>query len=351
MREMVAGGHRTFACAPDASEETKHTLLDWGIYYENVELDRTGVSPFRDMRSLSKLARLFKKLKPDVVFGYTIKPVIYGSLAARAVGVPNIFSLISGLGYTFSGSSAKARAMGVLTRRLYTLALNYNSKVFFQNPDNMEMFAQAGIIKKNGKSVLVNGSGVDLDMYAPALLPKNLSFLLIARLIKQKGIHEYVEVARRIKAAHPEVKFRLAGFIDKNPAAIKERDLNSWCDAGIIEYLGHLKDVRPAIADSSVYVLPSYYPEGTPRSVLEAMAMGRPIVTTNAPGCRETVIQGQNGFLVPLKDVDALTKALEYFIKNRDHINRMGKASRCIAKEKYDVRKVNKVMLKTMDLV
>jgi glycosyltransferase involved in cell wall biosynthesis len=173
----------------------------------------------------------------------------------------------------------------------------------------------------------------------------------MARLIREKGIYEYVEAAQTIKRRFPMVKFRLAGAIDKNPSAISKRDLQSWIDSGAIEYLGQLRDVRPAIADSSVYVLPSFYPEGTPRSVLEAMALGRPIITTDAPGCRETVRQNENGFLVPLKDVNALINAMEYFINKPDAVGRMGSSSRQIAMEKYDVRKVNQVMLSAMELV
>jgi glycosyltransferase involved in cell wall biosynthesis len=181
-------------------------------------------------------------------------------------------------------------------------------------------------------------------------LPHKISFLLISRLIKEKGILDYVEAARIVKQRRPEVEFKLVGFFDKNPSALKEIELQSWIQEGVLHYLGKLDDVRPAIALSSVYVLPSYYGEGTPRTVLEAMAMGRPIITTDSPGCRETVVDGENGFLVPVKDPLSLSKSMLRFIENPTLIEQMGKISREIAIKKYDVNKVNSVILQAMEL-
>ena len=215
----------------------------------------------------------------------------------------------------------------------------------------MHLFTEMGLIKSQDKAVLVNGSGVDIDVFRSESFPSSPSFLLIARLIKDKGVYEYAKAARIIKQRHPEVKFRLVGFIDNNPSAISEQDLNAWIEEGIIEFLGYLLDVRPAIADSSVYILPSFYPEGTPHSVLEAMAMGRAIITTDTPGCRETVENGENGFLIPAKDVSSLVDAIEQFILQPTKVELMGQASRQIAEQKYDVHKINAVMLRAMDLV
>ncbi len=175
------------------------------------------------------------------------------------------------------------------------------------------------------------------------------TFLLIARLLGDKGVREYVEAVRRIKARYPDVVFRLVGWIDENPNAIREQELNDWVSEGVVEYLGRLSDVRPAIADCTVYVLPSYR-EGTPRTVLEAMAMGRPIITTDAPGCRETVVDGENGFLVPVKAVDELVSAMEKFVLFPGLVEKMGRRSREIAEAKYDVNAVNAVMLREMGI-
>jgi len=350
LNQMVASGHQVFACTPDAPKEIRDRLSDMGVVYQPVELDRTGMNPLRDFRSLMKLFHLFKTVKPDMFLGYTIKPVIYGSFAARLAGVPKIYSMVSGLGYAFSNVGFKTRLVGFIVRRLYKLALSFNQKVFFQNPDNMRLFSELGLIENQDKAVLVNGSGVDVDVFHPMPFPASLSCLLIARFIKDKGIYEYVDAARIIKQKYPEVKFRLVGFIDSNPSAISEQDLNNWIESGIIEYPGYLLDVHPAIADSSIYVLPSFYPEGTPHSVLEALAMGRPVITTDTPGCRETVIDGENGFLIPAKNIQKLVEAIEYFIDQPAEIERMGKVSRQIAEDKYDVHKVNAVILNTMEL-
>jgi len=351
IQEMVAAGHQVIACAPRASQEVRDALIDMGVIYKAIDLDRTGMKPLQDIRTLFQLVKLFNAVKPEMFFGYTIKPVIYGSIAARLVGVPNIYSMISGLGYAFTKTGFKSRLVGVIARWLYRLALSFNQKVFFQNPDNIQLITKMGIIKNYEKAVLVNGSGVDIDYFRPAPTPSTLSFLLVARLIKDKGVYEYAEAARIIKQSYPEVKFSLVGFIDSNPSAISEQDLNSWIDNGIIDYLGYLHDVRPAISASSVYVLPSFYPEGTPHSVLEAMAMAKPIITTDMPGCRETVVNGENGFLIPVKDIAALVAAIKIFIQEPTKIELMGQASRRIAEERYDVHKVNAIILKAMRLV
>jgi len=258
--------------------------------------------------------------------------------------------MITGLGFAFSSTGIKSAVTGIIAKRMYGIALSFNKNVFFQNPDDMHLFKVNGILKNSQKSTIINGSGVDLELFQPVPTPASLSFLLIARLIREKGIYEYAEAAKIVKKRFPHVNFRLVGFLDKNPSSISEKELESWIESNAIEYLGRLQDIRPAIANSSVYVLPSYR-EGTPRSVLEAMAMGRSIITTDAPGCRETVQHGQNGFLVPVKDVDALVNSMTHFIECPNDVVRMGHISRQIAVEKYDVRKVNAVILKTLELI
>jgi glycosyltransferase involved in cell wall biosynthesis len=221
--------------------------------------------------------------------------------------------------------------------------------VFFQNPDDEKLFRELGLLRRSTKSVLVNGSGVDLEAFRPVPFPPEISFLMIARLISLKGIHDYAKAAEAVRARHADVPFRLAGWIDDTPDAIREQDLRRWVDGGTLEFLGKLDDVRPALAAASVYVLPSHR-EGTPRTVLEAMAMGRPVVTTDAPGCRETVRHGHNGFLVPVSDPVALAGALERFLQSPSLLEEMGRESRRIAVEKYDVHCVNAVMLKEIGL-
>jgi glycosyltransferase involved in cell wall biosynthesis len=325
------------------------TLAAMGVAYREVPIEGQGMRPGRDLRALRALVALFREVRPDIVLGYTIKPVIYGSFAAHLAGVPQRFSMITGVGHTFIAQNWTTRAIAPLVQALYRLALRSNDRLFFQNPDDRALFERLQLVRHPEQAVLINGSGVDLEAFRPAPLPAAPSFLLLGRLIAEKGIREYVEAARIIRAKHPGVVFRLAGGIDNHPTAISERELQSWVEEGVVEYLGRLDDVRPAIAASAVYVLPSYR-EGTPRSVLEAMAMGRPIVTTDEPGCRETVQDGVNGRLVPARDVPALTAALDRFLAAPGLIARMGRESRRIAVEKYDVHKVNSVILQAMGL-
>jgi glycosyltransferase involved in cell wall biosynthesis len=221
--------------------------------------------------------------------------------------------------------------------------------VFFQNPDDLQVFLDNGVLADPACAVLINGSGIDTDEYRPVALPRSPTFLMIARLIPAKGVREYVEAARRIKQQHPSARFKLVGWVDHKPNAITERELELWVAEGTIEYLGRVSDVRPAITDASVYVLPSYR-EGTPRTVLEAMSMGRAVITTNAAGCRETVRHGENGFLVPIQDVPALVGAMKRFFDEPQLAAVMGQVSRQLVVEKYDVHKVNSILLKEMGL-
>ena len=349
IKAFIKQGHQVIALAPEKGFGKE--LATIGAEYRSIPLQRTGINPVKDLRTLWVLVGMLKELKPDLVFSYAIKPVIYGSLAARVVKIPQVYSMISGLGYVFVGGSSKQRVLLRLVRFLYKQAVSNNNKVFFQNPDDRQVFKALKILTDEKQAVLINGSGVDIDKFAyikPQTKP--LTFLLIARLIWDKGIGEYVEAARLIRKRHPEVVFKLLGSFDTNPAAISREQVESWIQEESIEYLGETNDVRPYIAASSVYVLPSYR-EGTPRSVLEAMSMGRAVITTDAPGCRETVCHGENGFLVPVKDSRALAEAMERFISSPELIFDMGNKSREIAVEKYDVHKVNHVIMQAMALV
>ncbi len=351
LQRLVANGHRVVACAPKASPDVVRALEAMGVTYRDIPFERAGMRPDRDLHALRSLVSVFGDIKPDVMLGYTIKPVIYGLIAAGLAGVPRRYAMITGLGYTFIGSSVKARLVGLVTRQLYRLALRKADRVFFQNPDDVALFEELGLIRSTEQVVMVNGSGVDLKVFQPApFTGGNPSFLLIARLLEDKGIREYVAAARLVRATYPLAEFHLVGWLDKgNPAGISEEELQSWEDEGVLRYHGQLDDVRPVIAASSVYVLPSYR-EGTPRTVLEAMAMGRPVVTTDAPGCRETVRDGENGFLVPVKEVEGLAEAMMRFVEDPSLIATMGNRSREVAEQKYDAYEVSNVVIRTMGL-
>lgn len=352
-------GFETHIAAPEFEifPEEYEDLTDLGYVVHPIPMQRTGTNPLNDAKTLSALYLLMKKIKPSHVMGYTIKPVIYGSLAAKLARVPHRFALITGLGYAFQGAEEqdyKKSNLQKIMHKLYSVALASTHKVFFQNPDDEALFRTMKILQPKASTTVVNGSGVDISEYSvqPFATIDDISiprFLLIARLLGDKGVREYAQAARIVKEKYPQAQFDLVGWIDDNPDAIKQQELDSWINEGLFNFWGKLDDVKPAIAASSIYVLPSYR-EGTPRTVLEAMAMGRSIITTDAPGCRETVIEGYNGYLVPVKAVEALAAAMERFIINPELIIEMGKASRQLVEEKFDVDTVNQSMLEAMGL-
>jgi glycosyltransferase involved in cell wall biosynthesis len=345
---LIEHGHEVIACAPDAPTDVLARLAELQVSYRHIPLARAGLTPWGDLRTLLALRQLFRDKGPHCVLAYTAKPVIYACLAARGVGHPPVHAMITGLGYGFGGRSLRQRLIGVVVQGLYRIALRRAAGVMFQNPDDRDLFFAMGLVPPILPVTVINGSGVDLAAFSPCPLPDEPVFLLIARLLADKGLREYQRVARRLKVRYPRARFLLAGDLDPNPLSIGATELANWQADGTLEYLGHLDDVRPALAAARVYVLPSYYREGTPRTVLEAMAMGRPIVTTDSPGCRETVSNGLNGFLVPVRDDAALEAALEKFILQPALAERMGRESLRIARAKYDVHKVNQAILSSI---
>jgi glycosyltransferase involved in cell wall biosynthesis len=318
-----------------------------GVVWHDIPLSRTGMNPFADLLLLHVLYKLVRSVRPSIMLAYTAKPVIFGALAARLCGVPSINVLISGLGYAFTDRSG---VLQLVLRALYKLSLRNVNRIFFQNPDDEQVFRELGVIGKQTPAVVIRGSGVNLSAYEASQVPESSArFLMIARLLGDKGVREYVSAARQMKKEFPETSFSLVGWIDENPDAVTLEELDEWISEGVIEFAGRVDDVRPELARCHVYVLPSYR-EGTPRTVLEAMSMGRAIITTDAPGCRETVIHGENGYLVPVKSVAGLIGAMQKFVCNPELAKSMGARSREVAEEHYDVRKVNDVMLREMGI-
>ncbi|MBN1905483.1 MAG: glycosyltransferase family 4 protein [Deltaproteobacteria bacterium] len=367
LNALMAAGHMVTAMAGTDAPDVIQRLSAIGVDYRSYPVQRNGMNPAVDLQTLIALRKTLKKLRPDAVLSYTIKPVIWGGLALKGLPATRFYALITGLGFAFNKTDKPMRQiLTAFVTCLYRFSLTRASRVIFQNPDNRDVFVLRKIITKD-KCVIVNGSGVNINKFSLTPLPEGknkIVFLTIGRLLGEKGFREYAEAARRIKVKYPETVFRLVGPEDPSPDRISQQEVQRWHDEGIIQYLGKTDDVRPFISDCHVYVLPSYH-EGTPRTVLEAMAMGRPIITTNAPGCRETVklvegqtldkdsidvVQGENGFLVPIKNADKLANAMEMFIKKPDLVLKMGTKSRKIAEEKYDVHKVNHEILKAMGL-
>jgi glycosyltransferase involved in cell wall biosynthesis len=353
IRDLVAHGAQLFVLAPDYTPEIRAAVTELGATPIDYPLNRTGTNPLQDVRTLLALARILRRLRPDVVMPYNIKPVIYGTLAAAIAGVPQRVALIEGLGYAFIDMqrlSLRGRFFRAFIKSLYRLALRWAQTVLFLNPDDLEEFTQARIVKPR-QALLLGGIGVDLEEWQPAPpVLEPITFTLAARLIREKGIVEFAEAARLIKARYPNTRFLLLGGLDTNPGALTQQEVEAWVQQGILEWLGLVPDVRPYFVQTSVYVLPSYYREGVPRSTQEAMAMARPVITTDAPGCRETVVHGVNGFLVPPRDVEALAAAMERFVVQPDLILTMGQASRKLAQERFDVRKINRLMLQAIGI-
>ena len=354
IQEMKERGHRVHALIPDY--DFLPEVHDLGISFDKIRLSRTGVDPWSDHKSYQQLKKLISRQKPDVVYSYSIKPVIYGSLAAQACNVPMVAAMITGMGYLFTGETLRQRMLRSVATRLYRRGLAAADRIFFQNPDDLDLFRNLGLLNgsNGGKIVRTNGSGINLERFPQSQPPgppeKPLHFLMIARLLQDKGVREFATAAHLLSEKYPEVRFTVVGPHDPHlPHALPVDEVEQWRRRGIITFAGGVKDVRPHLQACSVYVLPSYR-EGTPRSVLEAMATGRPVITTDTPGCRETVTDGENGFLVPVKSVDALVSGMEKFIQNPGIVPKMGEMSRRLASDKYDVRKVNRVILDAIGL-
>lgn len=363
--EGGAGGSTVRAGKVEAGE-IRERVEELGASYRSYPVQRNGMNPFRDVRTLFALRKVFHELKPDVVIAYTIKPVIWGGLAFRSrKRDAKFYALITGLGLAFQPGGFKQSILTRLVTFLYRSALAGAAKVIFQNEENCNVFVDRNIVHRD-KTMLVNGSGVNLDKFSLLPFPhSNLTFLTIARLLGDKGLRELERASSVIKSECESVTINLVGPADPSPDGIPLSDVQRWNDSGTLNYLGESSDVRPHIAACHVYVLPSYH-EGMPRTVLEAMAAGRPIITTDVPGCRETVpltdkgrlqrdrgetvMEGENGYLVCVKDPVALAEAMQHFIDNPELIRAMGKRSREIAEEKYDVHKVNAVMLEAIEL-
>lgn len=350
LNAMVAAGHEVFAMAGAAEQNVVRRLFIIGVNFRAYPVQRNGINPVTDIQTYFALRKALSELKPDVVLSYTVKPVIWGGIALKGNARPRYYALITGLGFAFQGGGFIRKSLTKLVSCLYRSSLSRALRVIFQNPDNRDLFVLQQIVEKN-KCALVNGSGVDLDRFIVTPLPRGgCVFLTIGRLLGEKGFREYAQAARLVKARYPEAIFRLVGPEDSSPDGIPMKEIRAWQDRGWLEYLGETTDVRSFLADCHIFVLPSYH-EGMPRTVLEAMAMGRPILTTDVPGCRETVIIGENGFLVPKKDNVALADRMIWFIEHRDEWMRMGLRSRAIVEERFDVHSVNRELLKIMGLL
>ena len=346
LKDIKSRGYEVVVTGPNEDDIEK--IKELGVRFVLIPLNKTGLSLKGDIKYIYNLWRLLRKEKPDITLGYTIKPVIYGAWAARLVGVKNINSMVTGTGYIFTAETFKARVLKNLASLLYRLGFMCAHRVIFQNQDNLKEFTELKLLKPE-KCYLVNGSGVNMVKFTPAPFPEKLTFFMLSRVMYSKGVVEYLEAAKQVKAKHPELRFMLLGALENIQDSLTYEQVKPYIDEGIIEHFGENEDVAAYYRQCSVYVLPSYR-EGTPRTVLEAMAMARPIITTDAPGCRETVIDGVSGFLVPVRDSNPVAEKMQWFIKHPEQIEKMGRESLKLCKDKFDVHKVNREMLKHIEI-
>lgn len=351
IQELAKGRFHILVLSPKLTPEVVAKVRYLGGEALDYPLERTSLNPLADIRTTFALWRIFRQKRPKVVLTWQAKPNIYGTLAAAAAGVPVRAAVVEGLGYAFAPGekSLKKRLIRSAIGFLYRIGFTFAQKVFFLNPDDLREFVEMGLVQPE-KAVLLGGIGVPLEEWPPA--PPHLhppTFTLIARLLKEKGVREFAQAARRLKNRHPQARFLLIGPLDSNPGAIQEKEVREWIANGLLEWIPWVEDVRPLLRETSVYVLPSYR-EGVPRSTQEAMAMARPVITTDVPGCRETVVHGINGFLVPPRDPQALAEAMERFLQEPELIPKMGTQSRVLAEERFDAQKVNGRLLKELGI-
>jgi glycosyltransferase involved in cell wall biosynthesis len=323
-----------------------------GFRWIPLPMERRSLAPLRELRLIFHLVQLYQREQPDVVHHFTIKCVVYGSIAARFAQIRKRVNAVAGLGYVFTSNTFLARTLRPLVRGLMKLALNgRESRLILQNSDDCSAFQQARLIDSR-RVRLIHGSGVNTAHFHPSSLARTpdrpFRIILAARLLWDKGIREYVEAARRLKAAGLVIECLLAGVPDPgNPAAVPEQAIRTWNDAGLITALGHVEDMVHWFHQVDAVVLPSYYREGVPKSLIEAAACGLPIVTTDAPGCRDIVNHGVNGLLVPCRDVNALANAIQFLYDHPGERSRMGAAGRNKAVREFDEKII---LAKTLDV-
>lgn len=334
VQALIADGHEVIVLAPE--DATTPKLIALGCRFVPLRMNAKGLNPITDLRLMLRLRRAFRGLAPDVVLGFTIKNNIFGALAAKSIGLP-FMPNVTGLGTAFlSGGFLRRVAITLYKRAFRTLPV-----VFFQNADDRALFLRSRIITPD-QAVLLPGSGIDLAAFPATDYPppdQPITFLMIARVLRDKGALEYVDAARKIKAAVPSVRFQLLGPIDtQNRSAIDRSTVQQWQDDGVIDYLGAVEDVRPFIAAAHCVVLPSYR-EGAPRTLIEAAAMARPVIATDVPGCRDVVSQGITGFLCAVQSADSLAAALSRFLAlDRGAQEQLGQAGRAKMVLDYDQR-------------
>lgn len=357
IRAAHARGHEVHAItgAPRGASHSPHLgraaerLLAAGVLLHEVPLDGGGANPIRDLATQRALRRVLEAVRPDAVLCYNPKLVAFGPPAARAARVPKVAAMVTGLGYAFTGSGVRRALVRAAATRLYRRALAACDVVFFQNQDDRDELARLGIVDAKTPILFIAGSGVDLAHFPRAALPEGVHFLMIARLLRDKGVMEYAQACRALRETHPHATTTLLGATDDNPTAVPASEIERWRREGVPTLRDAVEDVRPALAACTVFVLPSHR-EGTSKVMLEAMATGRAIIATDAIGCREPVTPEVNGVLVPVGDATALATAMRRLADDRALVERMGEESRRIAERRFDATAVDRTILDALGL-
>lgn len=346
LQSLAQAGHEVYIFTTDlTSDLQRRAKEELNVSAQKYSLVRTGMNPITDVKNAWHLFRRLKELQPDLVFCYFSKPVIWGAIAANLAGVKHRYGMLEGLGYYFTddpnGNSGKKWLIRRVQVALFRLALPYLSGLVVLNRDDKQDLIENYRIRQNNVMVL-GGIGLDLNEYAYSVPDTNKArFIFIGRLLAEKGINEYLKAAELVKWRHPQAEFVVLGNPDPgNPGSVDEVYLNTLVNSGVVIYPGSVSNVADWLAGSSVFVLPSYR-EGVPRSTQEAMAVGRPVITTDVPGCRDTIIDGENGFKVPPHNSEAVAAAMEEFIKQPELIHSMGRRSRELAEQKFNAEEVN----------
>lgn len=354
LESVAAKGHEIVVVSPADSAIMTAPVRELGGTYVEWPINRTAIDPIGDLTAAARLFAVLHKHRPDVVLIYQIKAVLVVPTIAKLARVPHVVALVNGLGAAFDDHGFGLTRRAQIARSVYRLSVRNVDTVVFQNRDDPRLLENKGILSRTKPRAMVPGSGVDTQKLQPVRRAETQppTFTLITRLLVSKGVRDFAAAARAVKARHPNAVFRLAGSFEaaNHPDGIAKDEVHQWVNDGILDYIGFSNDVRAVLSATTVFVLPSYYREGVPRTSLEALAMGLPVVTTDSVGCRDTVDDGVNGFLVPPKDVAALVDRMERYLADPDLVERHGRASRQRAQRLFDIALVNRLMLDALRL-
>lgn len=370
IRDFAAHGCEVVTAAAEDYPHVREFVASLGGRHRAIRMDRSKINPLKDLVTMWDMWRLFRNEKPDALFAYTIKSVVYGCVIARLAGIRRVYALLPGLGFTFvKPVTWQQQILSFISKALHRFALKRADVIFMQNRDDVKLFTEMNMLPPEVSVHVTAGSGVNMDEFPHAPLEPatdRIRFVLVSRLLISKGVRVFAEAARRIKQLHPHAEFHLVGPFDPNPNRVEESEVRQWVREGTLIHHGMVKDVAALLQTMHVFVLPTWYREGVPHATLEALATGRPIITTNSVGARECVkltaegatqrdnnemlMQGENGFLTQPQNVAAVECAMAWFLKHPAQIAIHGHASRQLAAEVFDVRLVNEIIIRAMRL-